>query len=149
MISFMPTTRAEGPHGVMMHRACGEPNGIALAATNGFLYGSGQAFALDRGTMILKPVTLGKGVTLGVRSIVAPGATIPDGTAIGPLSSSYELQDAHKDNVDSCRPTFTAPNACLRYVWRCVAAGTAHGQHVFFTPVRRARPVLTARATGV
>ena len=32
-------TRAEGPHGGVTHRTCGEPNEIELTATHGLLYG--------------------------------------------------------------------------------------------------------------
>lgn len=64
--------------------------------------------------MVCKPIKLGKNVCMGVRSVVAPGARIPDDTYLGPLSSSYELQDAHKDNKNYCRPTFAAPSMCLQ-----------------------------------
>ena len=73
-----------------------------------------RPFALDKGTMTLRRIRLGKGTSIGIRSVVAPGARLPEGTAIGPLSSSYELESARDENRDYCTKNFPGP----RLAWR-------------------------------
>ncbi|KAI1114620.1 acetyl-CoA synthetase-like protein [Nemania sp. NC0429] len=49
-------------------------------------------------TMYLGKITIGRDVSVGVSSVVAPGSSIPDGACIGARSSSWELQDANEEN---------------------------------------------------
>ncbi|SPO07257.1 related to coenzyme a synthetase [Cephalotrichum gorgonifer] len=51
-------------------------------------------------TMYLGRIIIGRGATVGVASIVAPGTEVPENTCIGPNSSSWELQDASEENRD-------------------------------------------------
>ncbi|KAJ5707687.1 hypothetical protein N7488_007488 [Penicillium malachiteum] len=60
-----------------------------------------RPFAVERNTsMLLKRIRIGKDSTVGTKSIIAPGADIPENTCIGPNSSSWELQDADESNRD-------------------------------------------------
>jgi len=50
------------------------------------------AFALERdGYMVLKPVVICDRCSVGAKSAVAPGATMPADSHVGPCSSSYEI----------------------------------------------------------
>eukprot|EP00929_Paragymnodinium_shiwhaense_P018656 TRINITY_DN12974_c0_g1_i1.p1 TRINITY_DN12974_c0_g1~~TRINITY_DN12974_c0_g1_i1.p1 ORF type:complete len:1753 (-),score=302.99 TRINITY_DN12974_c0_g1_i1:143-5401(-) len=78
-----------------------------------------QPFALsnDR-TFTVKAVRIGNDCSIGSKTLVAGGATLPDGTALGPLSSSHELQDATPGNE--------LTNQLLREeppLWICVLLG--------------------------
>jgi acetyltransferase-like isoleucine patch superfamily enzyme/acyl carrier protein len=58
-----------------------------------------RPFAVERNTsMLLKRIRIGKDSSVGTKSIVAPGAGIPENTCIGPNSSSWELHDADESN---------------------------------------------------
>ncbi|KAJ5835673.1 AMP-dependent synthetase/ligase [Penicillium robsamsonii] len=58
-----------------------------------------RPFGVERNTsMLLKRIRIGKDSSIGIKSIVAPGADIPERTCIGPNSSSWELQDADESN---------------------------------------------------
>jgi hypothetical protein len=57
----------------------------------------------------MKQIRIGANCSLGVRSVVASGANIPEGTDIGPLSSSYELLDAHQNNRVVNRANLPSP----------------------------------------
>lgn len=60
-----------------------------------------RPFAVERNTsMLLKKIRIGKNSSVGLKSILAPGADIPENTCIGPNSSSWELQDADESNRD-------------------------------------------------
>ncbi|KAK5653684.1 hypothetical protein OQA88_8714 [Cercophora sp. LCS_1] len=50
--------------------------------------------------MYLGRIVIGKNASVGLASIVAPGTRVPDGTCIGPNSSSWELHDATEANRD-------------------------------------------------
>ncbi|KAI0103868.1 hypothetical protein GGR51DRAFT_523727 [Nemania sp. FL0031] len=51
-------------------------------------------------TMYLGKIKIGRDVSVGVSSVVAPGTTVPDGACIGARSSSWELRDASEENRD-------------------------------------------------
>ncbi|KAI1270958.1 acetyl-CoA synthetase-like protein [Xylaria sp. FL0933] len=60
-----------------------------------------RPMAGERNTMMyLGKITIGQNASVGVGSIIAPGATVPDSVCIGPRSSSWELQDASEANRD-------------------------------------------------
>lgn len=65
--------------------------------------------------MLLKPIRIGCDVSIGTRSAIAAGAVVPGGIDIGPLSSSFELEDTHKDNRNYCRQGFPGPS--LMWKW--------------------------------
>ncbi|CAF3236203.1 unnamed protein product [Rotaria sp. Silwood2] len=48
-------------------------------------------FTLSTGHMILAPIQIDNNCSIGLNARLSPGATIPDGTRIGPLSSSYKI----------------------------------------------------------
>jgi hypothetical protein len=72
-----------------------------------------RPFALEEGHMILLPIVIGDRCSLGIKSIVAPGAIIASNTHLGPLSSSHEVSDANIKNQQYCRPSFPKPPAYL------------------------------------
>lgn len=59
--------------------------------------------------MILLPIVIGDHCSVGVKSIIAPGAIVASNTHLGPLSSSHEISDANIKNKQYCRPTFPKP----------------------------------------
>ncbi|KAJ5551835.1 NRPS-like protein biosynthetic cluster [Penicillium sp. DV-2018c] len=60
-----------------------------------------RPFAVERNTsMLLKRIRIGKDSSVGIKSIVAAGADVPENTCIGPNSSSWELHDADESNRD-------------------------------------------------
>ncbi|KAI3320385.1 acetyl-CoA synthetase-like protein [Xylariaceae sp. AK1471] len=50
--------------------------------------------------MYLGKIAIGRDVSVGVGSTIAPGVTVPDATCIGARSSSWELHDAREANRD-------------------------------------------------
>jgi acetyltransferase-like isoleucine patch superfamily enzyme len=72
--------------------------------------------ALDArtGHIAFTPLLLEKGVSVGYRSIVAPGSRIEPETCIGPLSTSHELQDADDRWRKFNSFTFPEPHILLR-----------------------------------
>lgn len=54
-----------------------------------------RPFAGERNTtMYLGKIRIGRDATVGMKSIVAPGTSVPDNACIGPNSSSWEVEDA-------------------------------------------------------
>ncbi|KAL3927585.1 MAG: hypothetical protein SGBAC_013028, partial [Bacillariaceae sp.] len=54
-------------------------------------YSTVRGFGVDNGAMQLGPVRIGTSASVGIRSIVAPYTSVPDGSHVAPASSSYEL----------------------------------------------------------
>lgn len=60
-----------------------------------------RPFAVEGNTsMYLGRIVIGENASIGLSSIIAPGAVIPPNTCIGPNSSSWELEDAAEENRD-------------------------------------------------
>ena len=58
-----------------------------------------RPFAAERNTfMYLGRITIGANASIGLKSIVAAGTTVPDDACVGPNSSSWELSDANESN---------------------------------------------------
>jgi len=71
-----------------------------------------RPFAVEEGHFVLLPIHIGSGSSLGVKTVVAPGTTIPPKTCLGPLSSfPHESADADVENREYCRPGFLQPQA--------------------------------------
>jgi len=68
-----------------------------------------RPFSLEERHMVLLPIKIGNSCSVGARSVVASGTTLPDNTHIGPQSSSHELGDAVVSNRKYCRPLFSQP----------------------------------------
>ena len=68
-----------------------------------------RPFGLEEGHFVMLPITIGDRCSIGVKSVVAPGTTLPSGTCIGPLSSSHEMNDGEAHFRDYCRPSFAPP----------------------------------------
>eukprot|EP00930_Biecheleria_cincta_P066724 TRINITY_DN5298_c0_g1_i1.p1 TRINITY_DN5298_c0_g1~~TRINITY_DN5298_c0_g1_i1.p1 ORF type:complete len:1420 (+),score=199.34 TRINITY_DN5298_c0_g1_i1:395-4261(+) len=49
------------------------------------------------GQILMEPVRIGKNVSLGYKTVIAPGTTVPDDTSLGALSSTHELQDSDEN----------------------------------------------------
>jgi len=62
-----------------------------------------RPMAGERNTsMLLRRIVIGRNASVGVSSVIAPGTTIPEGTCIGPNSSSWEMdRDATEANRDA------------------------------------------------
>ena len=79
-----------------------------------------RPFCLETGLMVLDEITIGNNVSVGMRSVVAPGAVLKDDSVLGPLSSSHEKEDFEdpavaKASAEVNRQAFPAPN--LFYQW--------------------------------
>lgn len=74
-----------------------------------------RPFAVERNTsMLLKRIRIGKDSSVGLKSVLAPGAIIPENTCIGPNSSSWELRDANESNRDLLTSRVQQPHWLLR-----------------------------------
>jgi acyl-CoA synthetase (AMP-forming)/AMP-acid ligase II/acetyltransferase-like isoleucine patch superfamily enzyme len=69
---------------------------------------------LEPGNLLLSPIILGEGCVVGRQSQIAPGASVPPNTVIGPLSSSYEVDDAAYEYAALCRANFPGPHWLLQ-----------------------------------
>ena len=73
-----------------------------------------RPFGVERNTsMLLKRIFIGKDSSVGTKSIIAPGAVVPENTCIGPNSSSWELQDADESNRDLLTSRIPQPHWIL------------------------------------
>jgi acyl-CoA synthetase (AMP-forming)/AMP-acid ligase II/carbonic anhydrase/acetyltransferase-like protein (isoleucine patch superfamily) len=54
-------------------------------------YSTARGFGVDNGAMILGPIRIGQSASVGVKSVVAPYAQVPDFCHVGPGTSSYEI----------------------------------------------------------
>jgi acyl-CoA synthetase (AMP-forming)/AMP-acid ligase II/acetyltransferase-like isoleucine patch superfamily enzyme len=61
-------------------------------------YSTVRGFGVDNGCMLLGPVSVGKGSSVGARSVVAPFTKIPDQTHLGAVTSSYEVNISPASN---------------------------------------------------
>jgi carbonic anhydrase/acetyltransferase-like protein (isoleucine patch superfamily) len=64
--------------------------------------------------MVLSPIDIGRNCTIGLSSIVAPGAFLPDDTCIGPNSSSWEISDATEGNREVITSNLPQPHWILK-----------------------------------
>jgi len=74
-----------------------------------------RPFAMDsRGCFTLRKIQIGDNSCVCAKSVIAGGATLPEGTCVGPLSSSHELCDARPENRMHCRPLRALPPLWLK-----------------------------------
>jgi len=74
-----------------------------------------RPFAMDtRGCFTLRKIQIGEGSCVCAKSVIAGGATLLEGTCVGPLSSSHELCDARPENRKNCRPLRALPPLWLK-----------------------------------
>jgi acyl-CoA synthetase (AMP-forming)/AMP-acid ligase II len=102
-----------GPHVVIDPRAkLGEFDLISIGADTAIDNIRLRAFCLDNGCMLLAPQKVGAGVSLARKVYLAPGIEVPDGSAMGPNSSSYDLNPltASEENRRYCSARFPGPN---------------------------------------
>ena len=73
-----------------------------------------RPFAVERNTsMYLRRIVLGKNSSIGRKAVVAPGTVLPDGTCIGPGSSTWEVKDATEANRDLTAKRVPKPHLAL------------------------------------
>ena len=75
-----------------------------------------RPFTMETGYMVLHRIVLKAGVTVGRKTIIAPGARVPAGATFGPLSSSYEMKDTKPEYAELCRANFPAPHWLLTWL---------------------------------
>lgn len=76
-----------------------------------------RPFAVERNTsMLLKRIRIGKDSSLGVKSMAAAGADIPENTCIGPNSSSWETHDADESYRDLLSSRVPQPH----WIWKLI-----------------------------
>ncbi|KAF2179605.1 hypothetical protein K469DRAFT_798811 [Zopfia rhizophila CBS 207.26] len=74
-----------------------------------------RPFAAERNaSMLLSRIHIGQNCTVGLSSIIAPGACLPEDTCIGPNSSSWEMDDASECNRDLVSAKVPQPHWILR-----------------------------------
>jgi len=67
-------------------------------------------FCVDSGAAMLSAIEIGDDCVVCSKTTIAPGAILPDGTCLGPLSSSHEQQDSDERNRSYCRVAFPPPS---------------------------------------
>ena len=99
-----------------------------------------RPFTLDRGTIILEPIRIGSGSSVGLRSVVAPGARVMANSSIGPQSSSYAVDDHITSNDQFNTTLFAGP----RPLWKAVGyAIVAFVNFIAYLPILAMLIVLT------
>jgi acyl-CoA synthetase (AMP-forming)/AMP-acid ligase II/acetyltransferase-like isoleucine patch superfamily enzyme/acyl carrier protein len=73
-----------------------------------------RPFALEGGSMALKPIAIGANCSLGIRATVVPGTTLPADTDIAPMASSNEANGRNVGTRALCRPLIFDPPASLQ-----------------------------------
>ena len=74
-----------------------------------------RPFAAERNTsMLLKRIKIGSACTVGLKAIIAPGATLTPNTCVGPNSSSWEMEDANEGNRDLLSSAVPQPHLALQ-----------------------------------
>ena len=68
-----------------------------------------RAVTLEKKHLVLLPIIIGQGSSVGAKTTVEAGAIIPPNTHLGPLSSSHELDDAKDENKKYCRSLNKGP----------------------------------------
>ena len=58
-------------------------------------------------------VLIGENSSVSMKVVITPGSSLPPNTCLGPLSSSYELEDARPEYRHYCRTTFRSPPILL------------------------------------
>jgi acyl-CoA synthetase (AMP-forming)/AMP-acid ligase II/acetyltransferase-like isoleucine patch superfamily enzyme len=61
------------------------------------------AVCADNSSLLMQPVVVGPDCVVCCSTHIAPGAVLPDGACMGPLSSSHELTDASPEFSRFCR----------------------------------------------
>lgn len=89
-------------------------------------------------------IHIGDNTVVCAKSVVAGGAKLPAGTAIGPLSSSHELQDARPENRKACLVLREVPPLWLQVIcgWPILLLRTI----VSITPVLLVMKRMTERS---
>ena len=90
-----------------------EPDLVSIGDNCAFDDSRIQPFCADGGEMMLSAIVIGSDCAVCTRTTVAPGASLPDGTCLPPLSSSYELEDARPEYRAFCRADFAGPPLVL------------------------------------
>jgi acetyltransferase-like isoleucine patch superfamily enzyme/acyl carrier protein len=73
-----------------------------------------RPFAVEGNTsMYLGRIVIGENASIGVSSIIAPGAVVPPNTCIGSNSSSWELEDAAEENRELSPSQVPEPHMLL------------------------------------
>ena len=102
-----------GPRVVIDSRAkLGEFDLISIGADTAIDKVRLRAFCLDTGCMLLAPLKIGKDVSIARKVALAPGIEVPDTAALGPNSSSYDLNPftTAEENRMLCAARFPHPN---------------------------------------
>ncbi|KAI9360488.1 acetyl-CoA synthetase-like protein [Zopfochytrium polystomum] len=73
-----------------------------------------RPFTMETGYMVLKPIIIGQDSVINAKSVVAPGHSVPSGTVLPPLSSSYEIQDASQEFAPHCRSRLPDPHFLVK-----------------------------------
>ena len=70
-----------------------------------------RAFCVDNGCMVLAPLRLGDDVSVACKVYLAPGIPVPSGVALGPNSSTYDLNPftCREENRRFCQNRFPHP----------------------------------------
>lgn len=93
-----------------IHAKLGEYDLITVGDNTWIDNASIRPFCLDRGTMLLREIRIGDDCVICQKTAIAPGTRMPDGTALPPNSSSYEMMDADSKYRNFCRVGFPGPN---------------------------------------
>lgn len=67
-----------------------------------------RGYCVEPGILAMHEVEIGDNCSIGLQSQVVPGSKLPAQTSLGPLSSSYEIDDASDSAKELCRGNFPA-----------------------------------------
>lgn len=77
-------------------------------------YSTVRGFGVDNGAMQLGPVRIGTSSSVGIRSVVAPFTTVPDGSHVAPATSSYEITYNDDRHLECNRYSVKPPGWALQ-----------------------------------
>ena len=95
-------------------------------------YANVRPFGVDKGCIILGPVSVGDRASVGVRSVVAPFTAVPNDTHLSPLTSSYVVdRNSDEKHAHYNRRTLPEPSLLMQtFVGRPITFLVAAISHI-------------------
>ncbi|OAL73170.1 hypothetical protein A7D00_2943 [Trichophyton violaceum] len=73
-----------------------------------------RPFSAERNTsMLLQPIRIGADCTVGLKAVIASDTDLPQGTCLGPNTSSWEMEDAQESNRELASAQIPQPH----WIW--------------------------------
>ncbi|EZF43530.1 hypothetical protein H102_02971 [Trichophyton rubrum CBS 100081] len=79
-----------------------------------------RPFSAERNTsMLLQPIRIGADCTVGLKAVIASDTDLPQGTCLGPNTSSWEMEDAQESNRELASAQIPQPH----WIWYVLVVG--------------------------